>query len=226
VRYIQRQSAFARGLHWAHTIACLSLFVTGLMLFIPAVAEAVGVGALQGARTVHRVMAVVFIGAPILSVVVNPKGFKHFWNNLFYKWDAKDKEFMKKFLPYLLFGAKQHMPEQKELKSGQAFADWLIILFAILISISGVFMWIAAANSAVLSAGLTRWMYVVHDVSMVLLGVMLVAHIYLGAGVFQPYRGSIRLMFGDGKVSESDALYHWGTWAKEELRKGDKVTVE
>ncbi|MDZ4655419.1 MAG: cytochrome b/b6 domain-containing protein [Coriobacteriia bacterium] len=225
MRYIQRQSAFARGLHWIHTIACLSLFVTGLMLFIPAVAAAVGFGAMQGARTVHRVMAVIFIGAPLLGIVVNPKGFKHFMKNMFYKWDAKDKEFMGKFLPYLLLGAKKHMPDQKELKSGQALSDWLILGFAILISVSGVFLWLSASGVAVGSA-LTMWMLVAHDVAFVMLGIMMVAHIYLGAGVFQPYRGSIRLMFGDGRISESDALYHWGTWAKEELRKGNKVTAE
>ncbi|MBN2405560.1 MAG: cytochrome b/b6 domain-containing protein [Coriobacteriia bacterium] len=225
MRYIQRQSAFARGLHWIHTIACMSLFVTGLMLFIPAVASAVGLGAMQGARTVHRVMAVIFIAAPLLAVVVNPKGFKHFLKNMFYKWDAGDKEFMAKFFPYLFTGAKQHMPEQKELKSGQALSDWMLFAFAIAISISGVFLWLSASGVAI-NGTLTLWMLVAHDVAFVLLGLMMFVHIYLGAGVFQPYRGSVRLMFGDGKVSESDALYHWGTWAKEELAKGDKVSVE
>lgn len=33
-------------------------------------------------------------------------------------------------------------------------------------------------------------------------------------------------MFGDGRVSESDALYHWGHWAREELEDGEKVTVD
>jgi formate dehydrogenase subunit gamma len=30
-------------------------------------------------------------------------------------------------------------------------------------------------------------------------------------------------MFGDGLVSESDALYHWGHWAEEELASGENV---
>ena len=49
------------------------------------------------------------------------------------------------------------------------------------------------------------------------------AHIFLGAGIFQPYRGTHRLMFGDGTVSEADALYHWGHWARKELESGQKV---
>jgi formate dehydrogenase subunit gamma len=30
-------------------------------------------------------------------------------------------------------------------------------------------------------------------------------------------------MFGDGRVSESDALYHWGHWAEKELASGKNV---
>ena len=29
-----------------------------------------------------------------------------------------------------------------------------------------------------------------------------------------------------GKVSESDAVYHWGYWANEEIALGKNVTVE
>ena len=226
MRYIQRQSSFARGLHWIHTIACMSLFVTGIMLFVPAVASSVGVGAMQGARTIHRVMAVIFIAAPLLGIVVNPKGFMHFMKCMFYKWDANDWKFMGKFFPYLFLGpGKQHMPEQKELKSGQAFSDWIIIALALLISASGVVLWLSAAGVAV-NESLALWMIVAHDVAFVLLGLLMIIHVYLGAGVFQPYRGSLRLMFGDGRVPESDALYHWGTWAREEFQKGDHISAD
>ena len=30
-------------------------------------------------------------------------------------------------------------------------------------------------------------------------------------------------MFGDGTVSEADALYHWGHWAREEMTSGEHV---
>jgi formate dehydrogenase subunit gamma len=76
------------------------------------------------------------------------------------------------------------------------------------------------------SAGALLVMRFVHDLFFILLVIFVVAHIYLGAGIFQPYRGTLRLMWGDGKVSESNALYHWGFWAREELEKGDNVVVE
>lgn len=222
MRYIQRQSVYARSLHWIHTIACLSLYVTGLILFIPSVAAAVGVSTVQGARLIHRVMAAIFIIAPLVSMVIQPKGFKHVLQGWFFKWDDKDKEFMKKFVPYLLMGGKEHMPDQKYMKSGQAVADLGVVFMSILIALSGVVLvWPAFFGGGTL----VLWSLLVHDGVMILLGVMLIAHIYIGAGIFQPYKGSGRLMFGDGKISEADALYHWGTWAREEIKKGDRITT-
>jgi len=70
------------------------------------------------------------------------------------------------------------------------------------------------------------WARMLHDIFFCLTVIVGIAHIYLGAGIFEPYRGTARIMFGDGKVSESDALYHWGYWANEELTTGKNVTVE
>jgi len=203
----------------------LSLFATGLVLFIPSVAAAVGTATVQGARTVHRVMAVVFIVAPIVSMIISPKGFVHLWKSLFFKWDENDKEFMKKFFPYLFFGAKPHMPPQKINKSGQGAVDGVLIFASVLIALTGVVLWWPEWFGGPTS-GLFQWSLMLHSGLMILIGIILIAHIYLGAGIFQPYRGSGKLMFGNGRVSESDALYHWETWAKEELKKGDNVIVE
>ena len=224
MRYIQRQSTYARSLHWIHTVACLSLYVTGLILFIPSVAAAVGVSTVQGARIIHRVMAAIFIIAPVVSIFIQPKGFKHVLQGWFFKWDDNDKEFMKKFMPYLLLGAKGHMPDQKYMKSGQALADIPVVLLSIVIALSGiVLVWPDFFGGG----SIVRWSLLIHDGVMVVLAVVMIAHIYIGAGIFQPYRGSGRIMFGDGKVSEADALYHWGTWAREVLAEGgDKVSTE
>lgn len=62
-----------------------------------------------------------------------------------------------------------------------------------------------------------------HDIGFLLIAVFGLAHIFLGAGIFQPYRGTAKLMFGDGTVSESDALYHWGHWARKEIATGENV---
>jgi formate dehydrogenase subunit gamma len=105
------------------------------------------------------------------------------------------------------------MPKQDHYKSGQRLADAAMVLFAFTITVSGAVM----SEAASMPAALVRWMYVLHDASFVILAVLVLAHAYLGAGIFEPYRGTGRIMFGDGLVSAQDAEYHWGFWADEEL---------
>ena len=120
---------------------------------------------------------------------------------------------------------KVHMPDQDEVKSGQRIADGAMVLAAILIAISGLVLWL---GTSVFHAGATAElvMRLVHDVCFILFIVFGLAHIYLGAGIFQPYRGTARLMWKDGKVSESNALYHWGFWARKEIEEGNVEVVK
>ncbi len=221
-RYIQRHSALVRFTHYVHTVACIALILSGLVVFVPAIAQAVGSGVLQAIRIGHRVFAVAFIAVPLISLIRSPKGFAHMMKEMFAPWDADDKRFMRLFVPYMFAPKKIHMPKQHETKSGQRLADGMLVLAALLISISGVVLWAGRFVSPQVFGSVL----IVHDVSFVLILILGTAHAYLGAGVFQPYRGSARLMFGDGRVSESDALYHWGHWAEEELASGKNVVEE
>ena len=94
-----------------------------------------------------------------------------------------------------------------------------------LIAVSGVVLWL---GTSVWHAGATALlvMRLIHDICFLLFVVFGLAHIYLGAGIFEPYKGTSRLMFGDGKVPESDALYHWGFWAREQIEKGNVEEVQ
>lgn len=221
-RYIQRHSALARFTHFVHMVACVALILSGLVVFVPAIAQAVGFGLVQAIRIGHRVFAVVFIAVPLVSVLRSPKGFAHMIKEMFAPWDTDDREFMKKFIPYLFSPKKVHMPKQHETKSGQRLADGTLVLSALLIAISGTVLW----AGKFVSPEVFRSALLVHDVAFVLIVIIGTAHAYLGAGVFQPYRGTARLMFGDGRVSESDALYHWGYWAEGELASGENVIEE
>ena len=174
----------------------------------------------------HRVLGIIFIAVPLISAIAAPKGAWHiFKEDFFTKWDSDDKKWMALFFPYL-FGAKWiHMPDQHLNKSGQRFADGLLILMGILMGITGVllilctsvFDWGATARSVILF---------LHDLGFFGICVFGMAHIFLGGGIFQPYRGSANLMFGDGTVKDSDALYHWGHWAREELTSGKNVVYK
>ena len=124
------------------------------------------------------------------------------------------------------------MPPQHLVKSAQRLADGALLFFCIMLALSGIVLWLntgfpTGSGLKVDFAPETLLLaHLVHDVFFFLTVFVGIAHIYLGAGIFQPYRGTARIMFGDGKVSESDAVYHWGYWANEEIALGKNVTVE
>lgn len=220
-RYIKRHSLQARVTHDVTIIACILLAISGLFVFIPALAAAVGPNTVWLIRMSHRVIGVIFVAVPLVSAVMAPKGVVRIFKNLFAKWDSDDKKWMILFFPYLFMAKWIRMPDQGEVKSGQRFADGMLWFAGALMGVTGVLLLL---GTTVVDFGGARVIFLfLHDLGFLLISVFALAHIFLGAGIFQPYRGTHKLMFGDGTVSESDALYHWGHWAREELTAGDHV---
>lgn len=211
-----------RVIHGIHTVACLFLIASGTVVFVPAIGRAVGPEFVQFVRITHRFFAVIFIGGPLVGLIAAPKGFVHIVKNLTAKWDADDKKFMVLFPKYMFSPKTTHMPSQHAVKSGQRLSDATLILAAVLISITGVVLW----AGAYISPQVFRIALLLHDIAFLLVSVIMVAHVYLGAGIFQPYRGLIRLMFGNGRVTEAEARYHWGHWVDEEIARGVNVVEE
>ncbi|MCL1799132.1 MAG: cytochrome b/b6 domain-containing protein [Eggerthellaceae bacterium] len=221
-RYIKRHTLQTRITHGTLAVSCILLAISGLFVFVPPLTALVPPQVTLAMRMAHRVLGIVFILTPLISGLLAPKGAVHFFKNYFEKWDKDDIVWMKRFIPYMLAPKKIHMPDQHEIKSGQRIADGAMILGVVAMAISGALL-LAGATFAELGAGLMMAVRLVHDIAFLWLIVFGIAHIYLGAGIFQPYRGTVRLMFGDGKISESDALYHWGHWAREEIDKAENV---
>lgn len=219
IRVIQRHSFQTRLTHDIVAISCVWLMISGLFIFIPAWAAALP-NVARFMRISHRIVGCIFILAPIISAILAPGGFKAFMKKYLCKWTPEDWEFLKKFVPYMLGCKRVHMPDQDEVKSGQRFADGMLILGGIMMAISGVTLWLGTTVWHA-SAGTITVMRFLHDLFFIILVIFVVAHIFLGAGIFEPYKGTITLMFGDGAVKESDALYHWGFWAREEIEKGN-----
>lgn len=220
-RYIKRHSLQARITHGVTVIACILLCISGLFVFVPALAQAAGADTVFAIRMSHRVIGLIFVIVPLVSAIMAPKGVAHVFKNLFDKWDSDDKKWMILFFPYLFMAKWIHMPDQHELKSGQRFADGMLWLFGALMGITGV---VLLLGTTVISLGGAYGVFLfLHDIGFLMICIFGLAHIFLGAGIFQPYRGTYKLMFGDGMVSESDALYHWGHWAREEIESGERI---
>ncbi len=163
-----------------------------------------------------------FVAVPLISALLAPKGVAHIFKNLFDRWDSDDKKWMMLFFPYLFMAKWIHMPDQREVKSGQRFADGMLWFAGALMGITGIIL-LLGTTLFDFGAGVHGVTLFLHDIGFLLIAVFGLAHIFLGAGIFQPYRGTAKLMFGDGTVSESDALYHWGHWARKEIATGENV---
>ena len=225
-RFIQRHSLQTRITHDVFVIACIWLMISGLFVFIPPLAAAVPEVA-RFMRVTHRIVGCIFIITPIISAIASPGGVKRFFAKYFTKWTPEDWEFLKKFVPYMLMPKKTHMPDQDEVKSGQRFADGMLMLCAVAMAISGVILWLGISVFHV-SAGVLAVQRFIHDLFFLILVIFTIAHIFLGAGIFEPYRPGhmIGLMFGNGQIDESDALYHWGFWARKEIEEGKNIVVK
>ena len=225
VRFIQRHSLLTRIVHCSIAVSCVLLMITGLFVFVPPLAAA-NPDVTRFMKICHRVLGVIFIVMPIFGAIGSPGGVVAFFKKYLCRWTPEDVEFLKKFVPYMLMPKKVHMPDQDEVKSGQRFADGALVIGGLLMAISGLFLWLGSTVAPV-SASTLAIMRFIHDLFFLVLVVFVIAHIFLGGGVFQPYRGgTIKLMFGNGQVSEANALYHWGFWAREELEDGKNVVVK
>lgn len=221
-RYIKRHSLQSRVTHGVTAICCIWLMISGCFVFIPALAQAVGSGVVFGMRMSHRVIGCVFVIVPLISAILAPKGVAHIWKNNVCKWNSDDKLWMKLFMPYLFMAKYIHMPDQDEQKSGQRFADGMLWLSGFAMAITGIVL-LLGETCLELSTGVHGVFLFLHDLFFVIMAIFACAHIFLGGGIFQPYRGIARVMWTDGLVSESDAMYHWGHWARQELESGEKV---
>ena len=219
-RYIRRHSKQARWTHGITIIACILLCISGLFVFVPALAAAVGADTVFAIRMSHRVLGVIFVLVPLISAIMAPKGVKHIFKNLFDRWDSDDKKWMMLFFPYLFMAKWIHMPDQREVKSGQRFADGMLWFSGALMGITGVFL-LLGTTLFDFGGGVYGVMLFLHDIGFLLIAVFGLAHIFLGAGNFQPYRGTAKLMFGDGTVSiagTTETAYALAGYKKEKYR--------
>lgn len=215
-RYLKRHSRQARWTHGATVLCCIWLMISGAFVFIPPLTQFAGSDVVFFFRMSHRVIGVAFVVIPLISAIASPQGVKHIIHNNICKWTEDDKKWMVLFLPYLFLAKWVHMPDQDEQKSGQRVADGALWISGFAMAITGVLLLL---NSTVLplGTGAHSVLLFLHDLFFFIMLVFALAHIFLGAGIFQPYRGMWKVMWKDGLISESDALYHWGHWARDVL---------
>lgn len=159
-----------RVVHALLASSFLLLLITGMMLFWPPLSQFAAGGL---SRLIHRVGAVLFILVPIAYLVVDRQGAKELLVESF-TYDSDDVAWLKK-APRYFFGYAVDMPPQGRLNAGQKVHHAGVVIFSATVVGSGLVLWFAKGALGPSGLALTA---MVHDVSMLILTVLLVGHLY------------------------------------------------
>ena len=201
-----------RIVHWIHAGAFVLLFLTGLVLFIPAL----GILAQDGwTRLIHRIAAFVFVVIPLIYLFTN---WKTSWQKVkeAFQWDSEDMGWVKALPRYYFLCDEKAMPPQKEMNSGQKLWWLMVIVFGGMIAITG---FIIMVFKTVAPAGLIQWSIFFHDVAFIAIGAMFFLHLYLG--FIHPLMQGAWSAMARGKISVEYAKSHHGKWYEEIEAKGE-----
>jgi len=203
---VEKYKKGIRILHWIHTGAFVLLFLTGLVLFIPPLGF---LAQDSWTRVIHRVAAAIFVIAPIIYLIVDPKAVGRGLKQAF-TWGSADIGWLQAAPRYYFLGDESAMPEQGSMNTGQKMWWFIVIVFGVLFVITGAIMWFAKTSA---SPAALQWMVFIHDVSFIVSGAMLFVHIYLG--VFHPMMTEAWGAITNGKISAEYARKHHGKWYNE-----------
>jgi formate dehydrogenase subunit gamma len=197
---IRRFGPTERALHWVHASGFLAMLATGLVLYVPALSEAIARRNLV--KNLHLLSAVVWALAIALVLVLGDRRrLAADWGEL-ETIDADDRRW--------LLGRR--VP-QGRFNAGQKVNALLTAAFAILFVVSGFFLWLGERDHRFLLDGTGT----VHETLMLVSVGLLAGHLYL-AVIHPTTRHALRGMtLGD--VREDWAREHHPKWVADVERR-------
>ena len=192
--------------HWIHSGAFLLLVITGIFLFVPAFGAAAQD---SWSRVLHRIGAVIFVLAPLIQLVANPKTAIESLKQAF-TWGKEDMDWAMAMPRYYFLADESAMPPQDEMNTGQKMWYTLLLLFGPVFLITGILMWFFKYS---LPSSVFQWSLIAHDVAFIVIVLMFLVHIYLGVihPLMRQHGGSFSSMV-DGTISTDYARSHHGKW--------------
>ena len=194
-RDLKRYTSSERANHWIVGICFILLALSGLAFFHPAfypLTQLFGGGAWT--RILHPYVGVVMALFFILMVL-------RFWRlNVM---EQRDIEWLKN-VDQMVDGDDHNMPEQGKYNGGQKLLFWGLVLFMLVLMVSGVLMWRAWFTVPV---ELVRLSSVLHALAGFAMIVLIILHVY--AAIWT--RGTLRAMMY-GTVTRAWAKQHHRGW--------------
>ena len=197
LRYRTKQ----RIVHALLATSFVMLLLTGLVLLW----DPLGFLASGGtSRFIHRIGALIFMAVPVAYLVLDPKGAKELVYDSF-RYDKDDIAWFRYMYRYFL-GHAAEMPPQGRLNAGQKLHHAAVIVVSATVVISGLLLWFA---KPLMAPAAFSWVVVAHDLSMLLLTLFLIGHLYF-TYVYKAISGMTT-----GWVEEVDARLEHPKWVEE-----------
>jgi len=203
--YVRRFSRTERAIHWIHAAAFTVLLASGLVLYLPALSEAVGRRPLV--KDIHLYTAAAWAGALLLVVLAGDRsGLRATVRELEY-FDADDRRW--------LLGRR---PPQGRFNAGQKLNAAITAGLAVLFALSGLLLWLGERDTTFRFASTV----VVHDWLTFVSVALLAGHLYL-AVIHPATRHALRGMT-TGSVREDWARRHHPKWLAAEAAQQHRPT--
>ena len=199
--YVRRFSPTERSLHWLLAGTFFAMLVTGLILYLPSLAQVAADRQLW--KSIHLGAAIAFWGGTLLLLVSAPGELQRTAREL----DSFDEDDRRWLRWAVRRGGTE--PPQGRFNAGQKLNALVTAAFAVLFAISGFFLWLGERDHRYLFDGTGT----VHD-ALTLISVGLVSgHLYL-ALIHPATRHALRGMtLGD--VREDWAREHHSKWLED-----------
>ena len=195
--YRRRFSRTERTLHWANAVFFFFLLATGLILYLPSLAVAIGRRPLV--QSLHFWSGIAWVGVLALIVIAGDRrGIARAAREI----DGFDRDDLR-----FLTGRKP--APQGRFNAGQKLNTVLNAAFVVLFLVTGLLLWFGERNTELRFASTV----VLHDGLMYLSLVLLVGHLYL-ALIHPATRHSLRGITL-GTVDEEWAAHHHAKWKPE-----------
>ena len=160
---VVRFGATERNLHTIHALAFVVMFLTGIVLFVPAIAQIFANRPLTTA--IHLVAAAAWLTALALVPILGDRAALRRTRRELERFDDDDLRWLRRRSPAL----------QGRFNAGQKAHALVQAALALLFTVSGTLLWLGERNTELRLPGTIA----LHDASMVLAGALVAGHIWI-----------------------------------------------
>lgn len=202
---LQRFTYAERVVHWVVGLSFVFLLLTGLAFSHPRlfwITTLVGGG--PTARILHPWAGVIFSGSLAFMFLLWVRDMRI---------EPTDRAWLRAIRHYAVHD-KDNVPPAGKYNAGQKLFFWFMSALGMLYLVSGIPMWLpgGALGFGPFYGGVVNGMRLVHYLTTVAGGLLLIVHVYLGTVA---YPGTLRGML-HGSVTRSWAKLHHPLWHKEQ----------